>query len=382
MTDSTDSTRLRALSRRQLLVLAGVGGFGLRAIALGPLGSRDPAHAPSHSHLKHFVPKIRTPENEQRKIKERRENVRHRVLGQLQKRKLQIARSSNAGSYAKGTGLRRYMYGNTKIGGSDIDLPMILTARSGDHLDLKGLLDLFDEIVRSTYSRSKVSRTRSSIKLEFSSFKYTFDIVPMVAVRNEPNREYLFRADGSKIVTSVSEHVKFIKSRTTRSGKLPGIVRFNDMVRLFKWWRELHAVSDAVLKQTPTFLLDLLCAKAFDDHGVATSYTQTLQTWFESIAQIVAQRRMVRFDGKPGGDTRGGWVVLDPVSPENNVVPVNWSESQIDQLAQWFWEGAATLRRVQERDVDHDGKGALRELQSLFGPAIGNLWLLEEQDFA
>lgn len=378
----TDQTQPRVLSRRQLLVLAGLGGLGFRALAPRPFRSQDPAHAPSHTHLKDFVPEIRTPKVEQRKIEEQRGRVRHRVMSRLQKLKLQVARSPNAGSYAKGTGLRRYMYGNTKIGGSDVDLPIVLTARSGDHLDLKALLDLFEELVRSSYSRSKVTRTKSSIKLELSTFKYPFDIVPMVAVREDPNREYLFRGDGRKIATSVSEHVKFVKSRTARSAKQPGIVRYSDMVRLFKWWRELHATSDAVLKETHTFLIELLCAKAFDEHGVATSYTQTLHTWFNAIARIVSERRPVRFDDMHGLDAGGGWVVLDPVSPENNVVPEKWGEAQLDQLAQGFWEGAATLQRIQERDADHDGKGALRELQTLFGPAIGNLWLLEELEFA
>src|SRR5690606_24296278 len=135
-----DSNKPRALSRRQLLVLAGTGGLGFRALALRPFRPEDQPHAPSHAHLKDFVPKIRTPDVDQRKIVEKRKNVRHRVHAKLRKRKLQVARSSNAGSYAKDTGLRRYMYGNTKIGGSDIDLPFILTARSGDHLDLKALL--------------------------------------------------------------------------------------------------------------------------------------------------------------------------------------------------------------------------------------------------
>lgn len=382
MTDTNTSSSSRGLSRRQWLVLAGLGGLGLRAFAWGFHRASDPTHAPSHSHLKHFVPEIRTPEVELRKIHEQQRRVRHRITGRLNKRNLQVARTPNAGSYAKGTGLRRYMYGNTKIGGSDIDLPFVLTARSGAHLDLKGLLDLFEEVVRESYPRSRVTRTKSSIKLEFSSFKYPFDIVPMVAVPNDSKREYLFRTDGRKIATSVSEHVKFVKNRTARSAESPGIVRFNDMVRLFKWWRELHAVDDTVLRQTHTFLLELLCAKAFDEHGVATSYSQTLQTWFTAIAQIVTERRPVTFEGQHDQSGRRGWAVLDPVSPDNNVVPEAWDDPQFDQLAQWFWDGATTMKRIEERDGDHDGKGALRELQTLFGPAIGNLWIFEALEFA
>jgi hypothetical protein len=380
MMEPNETTRKPVLSRRWLLTLAGLGGIGIRTLAFGfrhHIG--NPTHAPSHSHLKHFVPKIRTPEVELRKIQEQRDRIRHRLRSKLQRAKLPVARMPNAGSYAKGTSLRRYMYGNTKIGGSDVDLPVVLTARSGDHLDLKALLDEFERLVSESYPRSKVSRTKSSIKLELSSFKYPFDIVPMVAVRDQPNREYLFRADGSRIATSVSEHVKFITSRTRRSADSPGIVRFNDMIRLFKWWRELHGATEQVLKETPTFLLDLLCAKVFDEHGVATSYTHTLQTWFGAMAQIATQRRQVRFDGKGAiGATR--WEVLDPVSPDNNVVPLKWGDREVEQLARHFWDGGATIQRIQDCDNEHDGKGALRELQTLFGPAIGNLSLLEDSE--
>jgi hypothetical protein len=372
----------RQISRRQLLVLAGLGGLSLRTLALGSAPHQGPEHAPSHAHLKQFVAKIRTPKSDLTNIIDRRERVRSRIQSRLRKDKLSVARSPNAGSYAKGTGLRRYMHGKTQIGGSDIDIPIILTASSGDKLELKALMDMFEGIVRKSYPRSKVTRTKSSIKLEFSSFKYPFDIVPMVAARGDRKLEYLFRADGTKVATSVSEHVQFSKLRTSRSTGTPGIVRFNDMVRLFKWWRELRAANDDLVTGVPTFLLELLCAKAFDQHGVAMSYTQSLQTWFDEITQFVTARRDVRFDSSRGVTTDRNWVVLDPVNSANNIVPPTWTAHHIDRLAQWFADGSATIRRVQEHDAANDGKGALLELQSLFGPAIGNISLLDEPAIA
>jgi hypothetical protein len=137
-----------------------------------------------------------------------------------------------------------------------------------------------------------------------------------------------------------------------------------------------------LVTSVPTFLLELLCAKAFDQHGVAMSYTQSLQTWFDEITQFVTERRDVRFDSSRGVTTDRNWVVLDPVNSANNVVPATWTAHHIDRLAQWFADGSATIRRVQEHDAADDGKGALRELQSLFGPAIGNLSLLDEPAIA
>lgn len=379
VTESIMTNPSPQISRRQLLVLAGLGGLSLRTLASGLAASRSPDRAPSHAHLKQFVAKLRTPKSDIATIIERRDRVRSRLQSRLRKEKLPVARSPNAGSYAKGTGLRRYMYGKTKIGGSDIDIPIILTASSGDKLELKTLLDLFEGIVRGSYPRSKTTRTKSSIKLELSSFKYPFDIVPMVAARGDRNLEYLFRADGTKVETSVSEHVQFSKSRTSRSAGMPGIVQFNDMLRLFKWWRELRAVKDNLLTNVPTFLLELLCAKAFDQHGVATDYTGTLETWFDAITQLVSERREVRFDSGRGLANDQTWLVLDPVNSVNNAVPATWTAHHIDQLARWFADGAATMRRVKEHDAADDGKGALLELQSLFGPAIGNLALLDER---
>lgn len=373
-------TNQPAISRRQLLALVGLGGLGLRALAHGSRVLRGPEHAPSHGHLKRFVPKIRIPSADERKIIEQRDRVRHRISRHLEKAKLRLARTPNAGSHAKHTALRRYMSGNTKLGGSDIDLPFVLTADSGDHLELKSLLELFEGFVRASYPRSKVTQTKSSVKLEFSTFKYAFDIVPMVAVRSEPRHEYLFRGDGSKVATSISAHVKFVKQRAQQSSKLPGIVNFNDMLRLFKWWRELRANADDQLTDVPTFLLELLCAKAFDEHRVTTSYTQTLQTWFAAIAEIVATRRAVRFDSTPSLSS-APWIVLDPVNPANNVVPRLWTDAHIDRLGRWFAEADAAMRRVQICDRDDDGKGALRELEGLFGPAIRNLELLEDEPF-
>jgi len=363
------------LSRRQLLILAGLGGLGLRTLAWAPRLQRPPDRAPSHGHLKRFVLHVRTSRADERKIIERRNRVRHRISRQAERVELRLARTPNAGSYAKRTALRRYMHGHTKIGGSDIDMPFVLTARSGDRLELEALLELFEGFVRGSYPRSKIVRTKSSIKLEFSSFKYSFDIVPMVAVSGDSRREYLFRADGTKVPTSVSAHVRFCRRRTAASAKSPGIVRFNDMVRLFKWWSQMQALGDELLAEVPSIVLELLCAKAFDERGVESSYTSTLRAWFELIAGIVAERREVRFDEQRGAGE--SWAVIDPVSATNNVVPSRWTDAHIDRLAGWLRAAAITMKRVEACDRNDDGKGALRELEGLFGPVVGRLDLLD-----
>lgn len=363
-------------------MLSGIGGMGMHLLAWASDSSKDPRHAPSHGHLKRFVGKIRTPRADEKKIIRQRERIRERMKSHAHKAGLEFARIPNAGSYAKRTGLIRYVRGGSVVGGQDVDLPFVLTHRSGQDLELRELLELFHGWVSRSYPRSRVSRTKSSIKLELKTFKYAFDIVPMVAHPERHNREYLFKGNGTKVVTSVKGHVDFVKRRTARSKKMDGIVTFNDMLRLYKWWRYFRVAEDDLVDEVPTFLLELLCAKAFDEQQVATTYTETLYTWFHAVATIVSERREVRFDDAErqlprSGATATRWAVRDPINPDNLVVPRQWTEAHVDHFGQWLATGAAIMERVRDCDRHDNGKGALVELARLFGPPVRNLRMLE-----
>jgi Second Messenger Oligonucleotide or Dinucleotide Synthetase domain len=381
---ATSSFTPSRIKRRSMLFLAGLGGAAFRysdwswpAWSDEREASRAPHHAPSHGHLTRFVRAIRTPKDEEKRITEQRDLIRHAIKGHLKKASLGLARSPNSGSYAKRTGTIRYVRGKSRVGGQDVDLPFVLTHRSGQDLDLHALLELFHGFVSRSYPRSSVSRTKSSIKLELKSFPYGFDIVPMVAHPEAKELEYLYRADGTKILTSISRHVKFVRARTQASKRVKGTVVFNDMVRLFKWWREIRVVGDDVLTEVPTFLLELLCASVFDECSVASTYTETLDTWFRAMADIVASRREVRFAAeeavKSVGPCSGPWIVRDPVNPDNVVVPARWSDVHIDRLAAWLRAGVEIMAKIREHDQRDNGKGALEELERLFGPGIRNL---------
>ena len=371
-----------------MLALAGAAGVSLRSLAWSFWEIGAPRHAPSHAHLRRFVDKIRTPTSHEKKIASQRDRIRGRIKSHIQKAGLQLARAPNAGSYAKRTGLIRYVRGKSAIGGQDVDLPFVLTHRSGQSLDLRALLDLFHEWVGRSYPRSGVSRTRSSIKLKLETFAYGFDIIPMVAhPEHGRSLEYLYRADGTKVLTSISRHVDFVRRRTRASKEAAGIVEFNHMVRLLKWWSACRVADDDLFTDLPTFLLELLCAKVFDQHGVATTYTRALDVWFAAMTRIVEERREIGFDdgssrtwvSSPRLDARldarsdAIWIVRDPVNPDNIVVPNHWTSAHVDRLATWLREASAVMARVQECDRHDNGKGALGELEKLFGPGIRNL---------
>jgi len=201
------------------------------------------------------------------------------------------------------------------------------------------------------------TRPRAPIWLDFKSTKLSYDLVPMLAVQGDDEAQVLLRATGERRRTSVQKHIEFIRTRTAKSNELAGRVKFNEGVRLVKWWREMRQSQSQVLEEVPSILINLLCAKAFDEHGVDETYTETLSRWFGRIAHLVRQRKRVDFSdftcptSHPGS---GFWTVLDPVSPESNIVPSSWSNLQLEELAGWFEEARDGIGAGHRRG--HDGR--------------------------
>ncbi|MCA9686702.1 MAG: hypothetical protein KC457_31340, partial [Myxococcales bacterium] len=170
------------------------------------------------------------------------------------------------------------------------------------------------------------------------------------------------------------EHVRFVTTRTELSARSPGPVRFNELIRLLKWWAAIQAANEEILP-TPSFLLEILAARVFDRFGVAETYTDTLVTTYAALAEIVGERQTVDFSGDGGDPTRVGWRVLDPVNGDNSVVPVTWTEADIDRLARACESGRQIMDRVRELDGRRRGREVLETLRELFGPALGRLGL-------
>ena len=121
----------------------------------------------------------------------------------------------------------------------------------------------------------------------------------------------------------------------------------------------------------PTFVIELICAKAYDNRGVRATYHETLADWFGWASNAVERRSRIVFDDFCEDDLAGApswaaWEVLDPVAPSNNVVSA-WSNWQIDTLAEWFAKGRDAWSRAIRCDQLNDDSGSLQHLVQLFG---------------
>jgi hypothetical protein len=182
------------------------------------------------------------------------------------------------------------------------------------------LLRKFDAYAKATYPRTPRRITGSSGELQFVASELNYDLVPMLATA-WADYQLLLKRDGSRRLTSVTKHTEFVRSRTSQSDALSGRVKFNECVRLLKWWRFVRIDAASSIEEVRTTLIELLCASAYDRPSVATTYTETLLRWLSWLAAVTSQRMRISFndyasiepfDQKAQGNPL--WQVIDPAT--------------------------------------------------------------------
>lgn len=328
---------------------------------------------PSHRRLSQFVHYIRPDKDSRAEIKERGKKVWDNVTKNAEEDGLIISSKPGAGSFATHTGLIRMFRGNTEVDSQDIDQPFVIEPETVDGETLDELLQRFKGYVEKSYPNSEVKETKSSIKLKFDD-KTKFDIVPMLKAGDD--KQIIIRSNNERVETSVRKHVKFIKTRNASSNEISGRVRFNECIRLLKWWRDIQAQESYYLSgddAPPSFLINLLAAHAYDKLSVQETYAETFLQWFGYLAHAIEQREIILFTdyNSSVADNGDEWSVIDPVNPENNIVK-KWSSTKINELAKWFSESRDTWSRILRYDKEKSESQSLEQLIILFGNPIKN----------
>ena len=335
---------------------------------MNDLSTKSKLHARVSAFVKWIAPEPETREE----INKQLEDIRGRISEKAKEDELTITSTPRAGSFAKNTGLRRHMRGDSEVEGQDIDVPFVIKPPKEGEYQLGQMIDKFEKYANDSYPKTEKEKSKSSVKLKFTSTLF-YDLVPLFATK-DPERQVLVRADGERIETSEQKHTEFITNRTALSEKKKGVVLFNECVRLLKWWREVRCAKGSYLKEVPSFLVDLLCAKAFDELSVQTTYSQTMAEWFAYLAHAIRKRQPIAFSdfGKlPAIDTAVAWQVVDPVNPGNNIAK-KFPSYEIDELAEWFETGRDIWNRVIAADLRNDDSRSLEQLVELFGNSFKN----------
>ncbi|OJJ19947.1 hypothetical protein BKI52_15835 [marine bacterium AO1-C] len=337
-----------------------------------------------HVRMRNFVDWIAPDPDKRDAVEQHRKGVKEKVSAKAEEDRLIIKSMPKAGSFAKKTGLRRYKRGDAEQEGQDIDQPFVVepTDSEGNKVEGSKLLDKFDNYVGSAYPDSEKERTKRSIKLKFSSAIY-FDIVPMLATKND-EEQVIIQSNGDEVTSSVQKHNSFTRDRTDDSNQVKGRVKFNECVRILKWWNSHHTSQSAVFsltdntkKEVPSFVINLLAAKAYDEIDVCETYPETLFKWFGKLASLVRNSRPIFFNDYTKNlkekdlDDTILWSVIDPVTSDN-VVTRKWDGAEIDELAQWLEESRDAMARAIRYDGDGEDAKSLEWLVKIFGNSFKN----------
>jgi hypothetical protein len=232
----------------------------------------------------------------------------------------------------------------------------------------------FERYASTSYPNTPRDVTASSVELRMVASKLNYDLVPML-VAPYADHQVILKKDGSQRLTSVSKHTEFIRRRTRTSDDIDGVVKFNECVRLLKWWRYVRIGTTSPIDQVRTTLIELLCASAYDRLSVDRTYTETLFKWFGWLASLTARRAAISFNDyasiEPARqDIKGNqlWRVLDPVNANNNVVHANWGNIELDEFASWFAAGRDGLARL----IAHEKAGNDGTVDDILVELFGN----------
>jgi hypothetical protein len=332
------------------------------------------AQSRSHRRLAAFVDWIKPEPGTRDAIHKQTADIRRIIAGQATADGLVVAATPEAGSFAKHTGLRRHMRGNSEVEGQDIDLPFVVQPATKDGGRIDELLRRFDKYAGNSYPNTPREVTASSVELRFVASKLNYDLVPVLASAY-PDYQIILKKDGSRRVTSVAKHTEFIRRRTRQSDDRAGRVKFNECVRLLKWWRFVRIANASTIEEARTTLIELLCASAYDRLNVEPTYTQTLAKWFGWLATVTGRRLPISFNDyssieppKQGSTGNALWQVLDPVNANNNVVHTQWGNIELDEFASWFSAGRDAFNRL----IAHESAGNDGTVDDILAELFGN----------
>lgn len=216
-----------------------------------------------------------------------------------------------SGSLAKGTALKTLR---------DVDVALYIKGGTAPQ-EIAKLLPWIVEKLRATYPQipaSNIYVDGPCVVIKFKGTGIDIEIVPVYSIGDPNGRGYLWdRSTGKKVLTSIPQHLEFIRSRKEKHA-----VHYAQVIRLIKWWirqREKDTADFAFR----SFLAELIIAKLADDGTDFSDYHAALEAVFVYIQNTGLKERIAFTDFYKTSalpPTRSAPVeIFDPVSTDNNV---------------------------------------------------------------
>jgi len=281
-----------------------------------------------------------------------------------------------AGSNAKHSSLRR-----TAENIFDVDLGAYYSGKGATKQKLDTLLQFtrnrLAEIYENVKSKDDFTILNSAVRVQFrSGIKLNVDVAPII--RDDSlgltNGGWIPRVDGWRL-TSVTAHNDFVRTRSTRSSKVSGPVKFNRLLRMVKWWNNRQ---DELVQ--PSIFCDLITAAAFEDVGVTSE-------WRTSLIQVFGFLRKHQFlspivfsdcyDAAKVKLPKDTVIVMDSVNPANNITSL-WTDETRRAYLERVQSAHDSMMYARSFELDGDEDGAVDQWCEVFGDEFRDLSEEEE----
>ncbi|MCW3814456.1 CBASS oligonucleotide cyclase [Micromonospora sp. DR5-3] len=234
-----------------------------------------------------------------------------------------LVKLRGSGSTAKHTAIRR-----RRGEGSDADVAAYVRAGQVGGLDVNeaDLLNWLLERCKEVYGRTKVAEdfqvSDHAVGITMHGTKLKIDVVPVLYVGDADDKGYLVTRDGTRVLTSVTQHLQFIRSRRQTAG-----AEYLELIRLLKAFIREAKRNDEQLR-CKSFLIELIVAHLWD-HGwlgaplAVNDYPRAFEQVLGYIVNTELRSPIIFtdfYDRSAIGPSNDAMQVWDPVNPDNNIV--------------------------------------------------------------
>ena len=210
-----------------------------------------------------------------------------------------LVKMLHAGSVAKGTALKTV---------NDLDVAVYVRqadAPDGDSQLVPWLADRLYEAAPPNMTRDQFVEQAHCVTVSYKGSGLDVDVVPVLYEGEEDDVGYLInRQDGSRMLTSVTLHLQFIRERKQRHG-----AHFAELIRLAKWWKRQAINQSHPDLKFKSFMIELLWAHLTDGDLDPSDYPAALEGFFLHIVQTEFDD-IVTFDDF--------WQEVQPPNPEQD----------------------------------------------------------------
>jgi tRNA nucleotidyltransferase (CCA-adding enzyme) len=229
-----------------------------------------------------------------------------------------LVKMLHSGSLAKGTALRRI---------NDIDTAIYIKAAAVGDVDNKGLIAWLRDRLIEVYPNFDDEQLEAHDHCVTVHYKtpglIDVDVVPVLYEGDPDSKGYLVTKDGKRVLTSISQHIEFIRKRKTQQPD-----HYVQLIRFLKYWAYLQKQAYKARGDNPHFrfkslIIELICAHLADNGMDASDYNEALRQFFAYIVTTGLSERIFFTDyyssNKLVATSSDVIQVYDPVNPDNNI---------------------------------------------------------------